>query len=225
MTITNLKNNFQAIMSQHQTNSEVDFFQPKNSLVPMVIEKTPQGERSFDIFSRLLKERIIFINGQVEDTMSSLVVAQLLFLESENSDKDINIYINSPGGVVSSGFAMIDTMNFIKPEISTMVLGQAASMGTMLSCNGTLGKRYMLPNAEYMIHQPLGGAQGQASDIEISANKIISLKDKLNGIYAKQSTTNVSKEEFKEVTDRDRWLTPEDVKDKYGLIDDIKYKR
>tara|TARA_B100000700_G_scaffold267699_1_gene307801 strand:+ start:66893 stop:67570 length:678 start_codon:yes stop_codon:yes gene_type:complete len=225
MTITSLKNNYQSIMSNHPTSAEIDFYQPKNSLVPMVIEKTPQGERSFDIFSRLLKERVIFINGQVEDTMSSLVVAQLLYLESENADKDVEIYINSPGGVVSSGFAMIDTMNFIKPEITTLVYGQAASMGTMISCNGKVGKRYMLPNAEYMIHQPLGGMQGQASDMEISAKKILALKDKLNGIYAQQSTTGVSKEEFIEATDRDRWLTPEEVRDTYGLIDEIKTKR
>lgn len=187
-------------------------------LVPMVIEQTSRGERSFDIYSRLLKERVIFLVGQVEDYMANLVVAQLLFLESENPDKDIHIYINSPGGSVTAGMAIYDTMQFIKPDVSTMCIGQAASMGSLLLTAGTKGKRYSLPNSRVMIHQPLGGFQGQASDIAIHAQEILSIREKLNHILA--SHTGQSVETIKQDTDRDNFLTSYDAVE-YGLIDKV----
>ncbi len=187
-------------------------------LVPMVIEQTSRGERSFDIYSRLLKERVIFLVGQVEDYMANLVVAQLLFLESENPDKDIHLYINSPGGSVTAGMAIYDTMQFIKPDVSTMCIGQAASMGSLLLTAGAKGKRYSLPNSRVMIHQPLGGFQGQASDIAIHAQEILSIREKLNHILA--SHTGQSVETIKQDTDRDNFLTSYDAVE-YGLIDKV----
>jgi len=191
-------------------------------LVPMVVEQTPKGERSFDIYSRLLKERVIFLNGQVEDHMANLIVAQLLFLESESPEKDIFLYINSPGGSVTAGMAIYDTMNFIKPNISTVCIGQAASMGAFLLSGGEKGKRYCLPNARVMIHQPLGGFQGQASDFEIHAKEILSIKDKLNKLMAKhtgQDLKQVTKD-----TDRDNFLSAADAVE-YGLVDEIMINR
>jgi len=192
------------------------------NLVPMVIEQTARGERSFDIFSRLLKERVIFVNGQIEDSMSSLVVAQLLFLESENPDKDIYMYINSPGGVVTSGMAIYDTMQFIKPKISTVCIGQACSMGSMLFCAGTKGMRASLPNSRIMIHQPLGGYQGQATDIEIHAKEIIGLKKRLNQLYVKHTGQPITAVE--KGVERDNFMDPEQAM-KFGLIDRIVDKR
>ncbi len=189
-----------------------------NLLVPMVIEQTSRGERSFDIYSRLLKDRVIFIVGPIEDHMANLVVAQLLFLESENPDKDIHMYINSPGGVVTAGLSIYDTMQFIKPNVSTMCIGQAASMGAFLLNAGAPGKRYCLPNSRVMIHQPLGGFQGQASDIEIHAKEILKIRDTLNTIMAKHSGQTVEKMAVE--TDRDNFLGAEDAL-KFGLIDQI----
>jgi ATP-dependent Clp protease protease subunit len=189
-----------------------------NNLVPMVVEQTARGERAFDIFSRLLKDRIVFINGPIDDVVSNLVVAQLLFLESENPDKDISLYINSPGGVVTSGLAIYDTMQFIKPDVSTLCLGQAASMGALLLAGGVTGKRYCLPNARVMIHQPLGGVQGQASDIAIHAEETLKIRKRLNDILAKhtgQPESNIAKD-----TDRDNFMSPERALE-YGLIDKI----
>ncbi|WP_191602832.1 ATP-dependent Clp endopeptidase proteolytic subunit ClpP [Marinomonas algicola] len=191
-------------------------------LVPMVIEQTARGERSFDIYSRLLKERVIFLVGQVEDHMANLVVAQLLFLESENPDKDIHLYINSPGGSVTAGMSIYDTMQFIKPDVSTMCIGQAASMGALLLTAGAAGKRYCLPNSRVMIHQPLGGYQGQASDIEIHTREIIKIKEKLNEIISFHTGKPV--EDVAKDTDRDNFMDPEAAK-AYGLIDDILLKR
>ncbi|UTV98115.1 ATP-dependent Clp endopeptidase proteolytic subunit ClpP [Marinomonas rhizomae] len=193
-----------------------------NGLVPMVIEQTARGERSFDIYSRLLKERVIFLVGQVEDHMANLVVAQLLFLESENPDKDIHLYINSPGGSVTAGMSIYDTMQFIKPDVSTMCIGQAASMGALLLTAGAAGKRYCLPNSRVMIHQPLGGYQGQASDIEIHTREILSIKHKLNEIISFHTGKPI--EQVAIDTDRDNFMNPEAAKD-YGLIDDILQKR
>ena len=193
-----------------------------NGLVPMVIEQTARGERSFDIYSRLLKERVIFLVGQVEDHMANLVVAQLLFLESENPDKDIHLYINSPGGSVTAGMSIYDTMQFIKPDVSTMCIGQAASMGALLLTAGAAGKRYCLPNSRVMIHQPLGGYQGQASDIEIHTREILSIKHKLNEIISFHTGKPI--EQVALDTDRDNFMNPEAAKD-YGLIDDILQKR
>jgi ATP-dependent Clp protease protease subunit len=187
-------------------------------LVPMVVEQTPRGERSYDIYSRLLKERVIFLVGQVEDHMANLVVAQLLFLESENPDKDIHLYINSPGGVVTSGMAIYDTMQFIKPDVSTMCIGQAASMGSLLLAGGAKGKRYALPNSRVMIHQPLGGFQGQATDIDIHAREILSLRDRLNGMLAYHTGQPIEK--IAEDTERDNFMSGEDAA-AYGLIDEI----
>ncbi len=195
---------------------------PSNALVPMVVEQTAKGERSYDIFSRLLKERVIFLTGQVEDQMANLICAQLLFLESENPDKDIYLYINSPGGSVSAGMSIYDTMNFIKPDISTVCMGQAASMGAFLLSGGAKGKRHCLPNARVMIHQPLGGFQGQASDIEIHAKEILYIKEKLNRLMAEHSGQDVEK--VAHDTDRDNFLTPEDALE-YGLIDSILTRR
>ena len=188
------------------------------NLVPMVIEQTPRGERSYDIYSRLLKERVIFIVGQVEDHMANLVVAQLLFLESENPDKDISIYINSPGGSVTAGLAIYDTMQFIKPDISTLCIGQAASMGAVLLAAGTKGKRFSLPHSRVMIHQPLGGFQGQASDIDIHAKEILKIREQLNQLLA--SHTGQSIETIDNDTERDNFMGAETAKD-YGLIDEV----
>ncbi|MFQ3186622.1 MAG: ATP-dependent Clp protease protease subunit [Marinomonas primoryensis] len=193
-----------------------------NGLVPMVIEQTARGERSFDIYSRLLKERVIFLVGQVEDHMANLVVAQLLFLESENPDKDIHLYINSPGGSVTAGMSIYDTMQFIKPDVSTMCIGQAASMGALLLTAGATGKRYCLPNSRVMIHQPLGGYQGQASDIEIHTREILSIKHKLNEIISFHTGKPI--EQVAIDTDRDNFMNPETAKE-YGLIDEILQKR
>jgi len=187
-------------------------------LVPMVIEQTARGERSYDIYSRLLKERVIFMVGQVEDHMANLIVAQLLFLESENPDKDIHLYINSPGGSVTAGMSIYDTMQFIKPDVSTMCIGQAASMGALLLTGGAKGKRYCLPNSRMMIHQPLGGFQGQASDIEIHAKEILTLKDKLNEIMA--SHTGQELDVIAQDTDRDNFLSAVQAVD-YGLVDQV----
>ncbi|MCK5334924.1 MAG: ATP-dependent Clp endopeptidase proteolytic subunit ClpP, partial [Gammaproteobacteria bacterium] len=186
-----------------------------SQLVPMVIEQTPRGERSYDIYSRLLKERVIFIVGGIEDHMANLVVAQLLFLESENPDKDISIYINSPGGVVTSGMAIYDTMQFIKPDVSTLCIGQAASMGSLLLAGGAAGKRFALPNSRIMIHQPLGGFQGQATDIDIHAKEILNMRDKLNGILAKHTGQDI--ETIAKDTDRDNFMSAK-VAAEYGMI-------
>lgn len=193
-----------------------------NDLVPMVVEQTSRGERSYDIYSRLLKERIIFLGDQVTDLTASLVVAQLLFLEAEDPEKDIHLYINSPGGSVTAGMAIYDTMNFVKCDVSTICMGMAASMGAFLLSGGAKGKRYALPNAEIMIHQPLGGAQGQATEIEIAAKHILKTKEKLNKILA----DNCGKpyDEIASATDRDNWMTAEEAK-AYGLIDDVITKR
>jgi len=187
-------------------------------LVPIVIEQTARGERSFDIYSRLLKERVIFLVGQVEDYSANLIVAQLLFLESENPDKDIHLYINSPGGSVTAGMSIYDTMQFIKPDVSTMCIGQAASMGALLLAGGATGKRYCLPNSRVMIHQPLGGYQGQASDIDIHAKEILSIREKLNKILAHHTGQNLKK--IQQDTDRDNFLSPEQSVE-YGLIDKV----
>ena len=189
-----------------------------NQLVPMVVEQTPRGERAFDIYSRLLKERVIFITGPIEDYMANLIVAQLLFLEAENPDKDINIYINSPGGSITSGMSIYDTMTYIKPDISTLCIGQAASMGAILLAGGTSGKRFALPNSRIMIHQPLGGFQGQASDFEIHAKEILSMKKKLNEILAFHTGKEV--DQLEKDTERDNFMNGEDAKD-YGLIDKV----
>ena len=188
------------------------------NLVPMVIEQTPRGERSYDIYSRLLKERVIFIVGQVEDHMANLVVAQLLFLESENPDKDISLYINSPGGSVTAGLAIYDTMQFIKPDISTLCIGQAASMGAVLLAAGTKGKRYSLPHSRVMIHQPLGGYQGQAMDIEIHAKEILKIREQLNQLLA--THTGQSIEAIDKDTERDNFMGA-DTAVEYGLIDEV----
>jgi len=188
------------------------------ALVPMVIEQTSRGERSYDIYSRLLKERVIFLVGQVEDHMANLIVAQLLFLESENPDKDIHLYINSPGGSVTAGMAIYDTMQFIKCDVSTMCIGQAASMGALLLTGGTKGKRYCLPNSRMMIHQPLGGFQGQASDIEIHAREILTLKEKLNQIMSFHTGQPI--DVISEDTDRDNFLSAEKSVE-YGLVDEV----
>ncbi|MBT4934788.1 MAG: ATP-dependent Clp endopeptidase proteolytic subunit ClpP [Rhodospirillaceae bacterium] len=189
-----------------------------SSLVPMVVETTNRGERAYDIFSRLLKERIIFLTGGVDDGVASLVCAQLLFLESENPTKDISFYINSPGGIVTSGLAIYDTMRYIRPDVSTVCIGQAASMGSFLLCAGAKGKRYSLPNARVMIHQPSGGAQGQATDIEIQAKEILSLRSRLNNIYAEH--TGQPLDVIEEAVERDRFMSPDEAKD-FGLIDEV----
>jgi ATP-dependent Clp protease protease subunit len=189
-----------------------------NNLVPMVIEQSARGERAYDIYSRLLKERVIFCVGQVEDHMANLIVAQLLFLESENPDKDISLYINSPGGVVSAGLAIYDTMQFIKPDVSTLCIGQAASMGALLLTAGAKGKRYSLPNSRMMIHQPLGGYQGQASDIAIHAKEILGLREKLNHIMAHHTGQPIEK--VASDTDRDNFMDAAKALE-YGLIDSI----
>jgi len=192
--------------------------QAAGGLVPMVIEQTARGERSFDIYSRLLKERVIFLVGQVEDYMANLIVAQLLFLESENPDKDIHLYINSPGGSVTAGMAIYDTMQFIKADVSTMCIGQAASMGSLLLTAGAKDKRFCLPHSRVMIHQPLGGFQGQASDIDIHAKEILLVRERLNNILSLHTGQNVEK--IQQDTDRDNFLSAEDAVE-YGLVDKV----
>ena len=194
----------------------------KNQLVPMVVEQTPRGERAFDIYSRLLKERVIFITGPIEDHMANLVVAQLLFLEAENPEKDINIYVNSPGGSVTSGMSIYDTMSYIKPDISTLCIGQASSMGAILLTGGTKGKRFALPNSRIMIHQPLGGFQGQATDIEIHAQEILKIRTKLNEILSQHSGKDIDK--VSQDTERDNFMSGDEAV-KYGLIDKVIDKR
>ena len=193
-----------------------------NTLVPMVVEQTSRGERAYDIFSRLLKERIIFVSGPVHDGMSTLIVAQLLFLEAENPTKDIAMYINSPGGVVTSGLSIYDTMQYIRPKVSTLCVGQAASMGSLLLAAGESGMRYSLPNSRIMVHQPSGGFQGQASDIALHAKEILELKDRLNKIYVNHCGQDI--ENVEKALDRDNFMTAEDAK-KWGLIDEIVQKR
>ncbi len=192
------------------------------SLVPMVVEQTARGERAYDIFSRLLKERVVFVVGQIEDQMANLVVAQLLYLESENPEKDIHLYVNSPGGVVTAGMAIYDTMQFIQPQVSTICVGQAASMGAVLLAGGAGGKRYCLPHSRMMIHQPLGGFQGQASDIDIHAREILSIRDKLNRVLAHH--TGQSVEQIELDTERDRFLSGEQAVE-YGLVDEVLQQR
>ena len=198
--------------------SDFDLDPQALGLVPMVIEQTSRGERSFDIYSRLLKERVIFIVGAIEDHMANLIVAQLLFLESENPDKDVHLYINSPGGSVTAGLSIYDTMRFIKPDVSTMCIGQAASMGAFLLSGGTKGKRYILPNARTMIHQPSGGAQGQATDIEIQAKEILFLRERLNSLLADH--TGQTMEVIERDTERDRFMSAEQSVE-YGLVDEV----
>lgn len=212
-------------MSQNKFSSFIDGMnETRNAsgLVPIVVEQSARGERSYDIYSRLLKERIIFLVGQVEDHMANLIIAQLLFLESENPDKDIYLYINSPGGVVTSGLAIYDTMQFIKPDVATLCVGQAASMGSLLLTGGAAGKRYCLPNSRVMIHQPLGGFQGQATDIEIHAKEILSIKDKLNQILSYHSKQ--TKEKIAHDTERDNFMSAQQALD-YGLVDHIMTNR
>jgi ATP-dependent Clp protease protease subunit len=192
------------------------------NLVPMVVEQTNRGERAYDIFSRLLKERIIFLNGPIDDGVASLVCSQLLFLESENPTKDISMYINSPGGIVTSGLAIYDTMEYIRPDVSTVCMGQAASMGSLLLTAGAAGKRFSLPNARIMTHQPSGGFQGQATDIEIHAKEILDLRQRLNGIYEKHSGKTIK--QIEKIMDRDTFMTAKDAKD-FGLIDEVVEKR
>lgn len=189
-----------------------------NYLVPMVVEQTARGERSYDIFSRLLKERIIFLTGPVDDGVASLISAQLLFLEADNPTKDISIYINSPGGIVTSGLAVYDTIQYIRPAVTTLCIGQAASMGSLLLASGAAGQRYALPNARVMVHQPSGGAQGQAADIEIQAREILASRARLNEIYVKHTGQTLSK--IEETMDRDTFMTPEEAKS-YGIIDEV----
>jgi ATP-dependent Clp protease, protease subunit len=193
-----------------------------NQLVPMVVEQTSRGERAFDIYSRLLKERIIFITGPIEDHMASLICAQLLFLEADNPNKDIYMYINSPGGVVTSGLAVYDTMQYIRCDVSTVCIGQAASMGSMLLAAGARGKRYALPNARIMVHQPSGGFQGQATDIEIHAREILSIRQRLNEIYVKH--TGQTLKAIEDSMERDKFLSPAEAKS-FGIIDDITTSR
>ena len=193
-----------------------------NMLVPMVVEQTNRGERAYDIYSRLLKERIIFLTGPINDMVSSLICAQLLFLESENPNKDISFYINSPGGIVTSGLAIYDTLRYIRPDVSTVCIGQAASMGSLLLCAGAKGKRYALPHARIMVHQPSGGFQGQATDIEIHAKEILSLRERLNRIYSEH--TGQDMKTIEEAMERDRFLSPEEAV-QFGLIDQVVVSR
>ena len=193
-----------------------------SSLIPMVVEQSNKGERAYDIYSRLLKERIIFLTGQINDNVASLVTAQLLFLEAEDPKKEIYLYINSPGGLVTAGLGIYDTMQYIKPEISTLCIGQAASMGSFLLAAGSKGKRFSLPNSRIMVHQPSAGFQGQATDIEIHANEVLSLKKRLNEIYSKH--TGKSVDEIKSALERDNFMTPDNAKD-FGLIDKVVEKR
>ena len=194
------------------------------NLVPMVVESTSKGERAFDIYSRLLKERIIMLNGPIEDYMANLVVAQLLFLESENPDKDISIFINSPGGVVTAGMSIYDTMQFIRPDVATYVMGQACSMGSLLAQSGAPGKRFILPNARHMIHQPSGGARGQATDMQIQVEEIIKMKKSLTEIYVKHNSRNKTYAQLEHDMERDKFMSAEEAVD-YGLADKIIEKR
>lgn len=194
------------------------------SLIPMVIEQTSKGERSFDIFSRMLKDRVIFINGEINTHMSDVIVAQLLFLESENPDKDVSVYVNSPGGEVTAGLAIYDTMQFIKPDVQTIVMGQACSMGSLLAQAGAKGKRMMLPNARHMIHQPSGGARGMQSDIEISYKEITYLKKRLTEIYVSHNSAGKTYEDLERDMDRDKYMSAQEALD-YGLVDKIITKR
>ncbi len=194
------------------------------TLVPMVVESTSKGERAFDIYSRLLKERVVMLNGPVEDHMANLVVAQLLFLESENPDKDISLFINSPGGVVTAGMSIYDTMQFIKPDVATYVMGQACSMGSLLAQAGAAGKRFMLPNARHMIHQPSGGARGQATDIQIQAEEILKMKKNLTEIYVKHNSKGKTFAEFSADMERDKFMSAQEALE-YGLVDKIIEKR
>ena len=198
------------------------FSEHMSNLVPMVVEQTNKGERAYDIYSRLLKERIIFLTGQVNDNVSSLITAQLLFLEAEDPKKEIYLYINSPGGLVTSGLGIYDTMQYVKPDISTLCIGQAASMGSFLLAAGTKGKRFSLPNSRIMVHQPSAGFQGQVTDIEIHANEVLSLKKRLNEIYSKHTGKNV--EEIKAALERDNFMTADSAKT-FGLIDEVVEKR
>ena len=193
-----------------------------NNLIPMVVEQSSRGERSYDIYSRLLKERIVFLVGPINDNVASLVTAQLLFLESENPKKEIFLYINSPGGLVTAGLGIYDTMQYIKPDVSTLCIGQAASMGSFLLAAGKKGKRFSLPNSRIMVHQPSAGFQGQATDIEIHANEVLSLKKRLNELYSKHTGKNV--DQIKDALERDNFMTPENAKD-FGLIDQVVEKR
>ena len=193
-----------------------------NTLIPMVVEQTNKGERAYDIYSRLLKERVIFVVGQINDNVASVVTAQLLYLESENSKKEIYLYINSPGGLVTAGLGIYDTMQYIKPDVSTLCIGQAASMASFLLASGQKGKRFSLPNSRIMVHQPSAGFQGQATDIEIHANEVLSLKKRLNEIYSKH--TNKPLDDIKKALERDNFMSPEDAK-KFGLIDQVVDKR
>ena len=195
-----------------------NFSDQMNTLVPMVVEQSNKGERAYDIYSRLLKERIIFLVGPINDNVASLVTAQLLFLESEDPKKEINLYINSPGGLVTAGLAIYDTMQYIKPDVSTLCIGQAASMGSFLLAAGKKGKRFSLPNSRIMVHQPSAGFQGQATDIEIHANEVLALKKRLNEIYSKH--TGKSVEDIKKALERDNFMTPDIAKD-FGLIDEV----
>lgn len=207
---------FDMVMSAHQQAA------PQSALVPMVVEQSARGERSFDIYSRLLRERVIFLTGQVEDNMANLIVAQMLFLEAENPDKDIHLYINSPGGSVSAGLAIFDTMNFIKPEVSTICMGGAYSMGSFLLAAGQKGKRYALANSRVMIHQPSGGAQGQATDIEINAREILKIRDRLNRILSERTGQPIEK--IAQDVERDYWLDAQEAKE-YGLVDEVLERR
>ena len=198
--------------------SNTKYSKSLNQLVPMVVEQTPRGERAYDIYSRLLKERVIFLTGPVEDVGANLVVAQMLFLEAENPDKDISLYINSPGGSVTSGLSIYDTMQFIKPDVSTLCVGQAASMGAVLLAGGAKGKRHALPNSRVLIHQVMGGFQGQASDVEIHAQEILSIKEKLNTILSTHTGQMIEK--ISEDSDRDNFMSPEEAVD-YGIIDTV----
>ena len=196
----------------------INFSEQMNNLVPMVVEQSNKGERAYDIYSRLLKERIIFLVGPINDNVASLVTAQLLFLESEDPKKEINLYINSPGGLVTAGLGIYDTMQYVKPDISTLCIGQAASMGSFLLAAGKKGKRFSLPNSRIMVHQPSAGFQGQATDIEIHANEVLALKKRLNEIYSKH--TGKSVDDVKKALERDNFMTPEVAKD-FGLIDEV----
>ena len=196
----------------------IKFSEQMNNLVPMVVEQSSKGERAYDIYSRLLKERIIFLVGPIDDNVASLVTAQLLFLESEDPKKEINLYINSPGGIVTAGLGIYDTMQYVKPDVSTLCIGQAASMGSFLLAAGKKGKRFSLPNSRIMVHQPSAGFQGQATDIEIHANEVLSLKKRLNQIYSKHTSKSV--EDIKKALERDNFMEPEVAKE-FGLIDEV----
>lgn len=224
MSLKSIKEHSQIVSSSNFLDPQLGQQSPEaaGGLVPMVVESSGRGERAYDIYSRLLKERVIFLVGQVEDYMANLIVAQLLFLESENPDKDISLYINSPGGSVSAGMAIYDTMQFIKPKVNTVCTGQAASMGALLLAAGASGSRYALPHARIMIHQPLGGYSGQASDIDIHAREILRVREELNQILVKHTGQKLAK--VAQDTERDNFMTGEEAKE-YGLIDDVIAKR